>query len=201
MIKTVIFDVGMVLAEFRWKAYLEEFGWSQDISEKVAKATVLSETWNKFDKGIMSWEELYEEFVSHNLSVKEEIAEFFGKIGNIVRIYDDSVEWVKWVKENGCKVYILSNYPEFLFEKSQNELQFLDYVDGAVFSFQEKTVKPEKEIYQCLLKKYQINPREAVFLDDVEANLEEAGKLGIATIHVVDRRKAQEELKKMLEKV
>ena len=200
MINTVIFDVGMILVEFRWKAYLKEFGWNEEINEKVAKATVLSDTWNKFDKGIMSWEELFKEFLSHDSSVEKEIKLFFEQIGNIVRAYEDTEGWIRSVKESGCKVYILSNYPELLFEKSQKELGFLKYVDGAVFSFQEKTVKPEDEIYQRLLEKYEINPSEAVFLDDVEKNLLAAQKHGIATIHVSEREEAQKKLKKMLKK-
>ena len=171
-INTVIFDVGMVLVKFRWQEYLKEFGWNKEINEKVAEATVLSGTWNKFDKGIMKWNEFLEEFISNDNSVEKEIRLFFEQIEKIVKVYEDSEEWIKNVKEKGCKVYILSNYPELLFEKSQKELSFLRYVDGAVFSFQEKTVKPEPEIYEHLLKRYQINPCEAVFLDDIEQNLE-----------------------------
>lgn len=201
MINTVIFDIGMVLARFRWKEYLEEFNWTKEIKERVAKATVLSATWNQFDKGVMTWQELYDAFCFNDEEVEEEIALFFENLGNIVRMYEDSVEWVKSVKESGYKVYILSNYPEYLYEKSQKELRFLEYVDGAVFSFREKTVKPEKEIYQCLLQRYSIQPDEAVFLDDITANLEAAKKYGIHTILVSDREKAQAELQKMLKKV
>ena len=201
MINTVIFDVGMVLARFRWKEYLEEFKWSEEIKEKVAKATVLSTTWNQFDKGSMTWQELYDEFCSNDETVKNEITLFFKNLENIVQMYADSVEWVKSVKESGYRVYILSNYPEYLYEKSQKELRFLEYVDGAVFSFREKTVKPEPEIYQCLLERYSIHPNEAVFLDDVAINLEAAKKHGIHTILVSDREVAQAELQKMLKKV
>lgn len=201
MINTVIFDIGMVLARFRWKEYLEEFNWTKEIKERVAKATVLSATWNQFDKGVMTWQELYDAFCFNDEEVEEEIALFFENLGNIVRMYEDSVEWVKSVKESGYKVYILSNYPEYLYEKSQKELRFLEYVDGAVFSFREKTVKPEKEIYQCLLQRYSIQPDEAVFLDDITANLEAAKKYGMHTILVSDREKAQAELQKMLKKI
>ena len=72
---------------------------------------------------------------------------------------------------------------------------------GGFFSFKEKTVKPEPEIYEHLIKCYHINPSEAVFLDDVEKNLREAERHGLLTIHVIDRMKAQTELKKMLKKV
>ena len=97
MINTVIFDIGMVLARFRWKEYLEEFNWTKEIKERVAKATVLSATWNQFDKGVMTWQELYDAFCFNDEEVEEEIALFFENLGNIVRMYEDSVEWVKSV--------------------------------------------------------------------------------------------------------
>ena len=58
----------MVLVKFRWQEYLKEFGWNKEINEKVAEATVLSGTWNKFDKGIMKWNEFLEEFISNDNS-------------------------------------------------------------------------------------------------------------------------------------
>ena len=43
-------------------------------------------------------------------------------------------------------------------------------------------VKPEAEIYQKLLKKYNLNPVESVFIDDIQANLDTAAELGFETI-------------------
>ena len=84
MINTVIFDIGMVLAKFRWKEYLEEFNWTEEIKERVAKATVLSATWNQFDKGVMTWQELYDEFCSNDEGIREEIALFFENLGKSI---------------------------------------------------------------------------------------------------------------------
>ena len=40
-------------------------------------------------------------------------------------------------------------------------------------------MKPEPEIYQLLLNRYNLNPEETVFTDDLEANIEAAKKEGI----------------------
>lgn len=199
MIDTVIFDVGMVLAEFCWKEYLESFGFGEEVNERVANATVFTDTWNKFDQGIMDDEEILTEFIAHDPSMKEEITLFFNEVGKTVRVYEDSEEWVRELKEQGYKVYILSNYPKRTYEQSKEKLTFLKYVDGALFSFQDKVIKPAPEIYEILLKRYNINPEQAVFLDDVEKNLKEAENQGIHTIHVTDRAKVKEELKVLLE--
>ena len=48
MIKNIIFDIGNVLVSFRWKEYYREFGYSNEIIERLEKATVLSPQWNEF---------------------------------------------------------------------------------------------------------------------------------------------------------
>ena len=198
MIDTIIFDVGMVLAEFCWKEYLESFGFEKEINERIANATVLTDTWNQFDRSEKSDEELLNDFISYEPSLKKEITMFFEQIGRSIRTYKDSNEWVKSLKDRGYKIYILSNYAEKTYIQSKESLTFLDYVDGALFSFQEKVIKPEPKIYQILLERYQINPEHAVFLDDVTKNLEEAKRQGLHTIHVTNREKAKRELELLL---
>ncbi len=198
MIDTIIFDVGMVLAEFCWREYLESFGFGKEINERIANATVLTDTWNQFDRSEKSDEEVLKDFISYEPSLQEEITMFFEQIGKSVRTYEDSDEWVKSLKERGYKVYILSNYPEKTYIQSKENLTFLNYVDGALFSFQDKVIKPESKIYQILLERYNINPEHAVFLDDVLKNLEEAKRQGLHTIHVTDREKAKKELELLL---
>ena len=53
-----------------------------------------------------------------------------------------------------------------------------------VISYQEQYIKPEPEIYQILLSRYQICPEEAVFFDDLPKNLETAKTFGINTVQV-----------------
>ena len=40
MITTVIFDIGNVLAGFAWKEYFLRFGYSEEIFQRLVKATV-----------------------------------------------------------------------------------------------------------------------------------------------------------------
>ena len=44
--------------------------------------------------------------------------------------------------------------------------------------------KPECAIYQLALKRLGVEPREAVFLDDIGSNLKTASEMGISTIKV-----------------
>ena len=53
-------------------------------------------------------------------------------------------------------------------------------MDGIVISAEEKTVKPEAEIYQVLLKRYSLKADECFFIDDSPANIEAAAQIGMS---------------------
>ena len=52
MIRTLIFDIGQVLIQFRGREYINEFGFDQDTSEKLYQATVSSPWWVEMDRGL-----------------------------------------------------------------------------------------------------------------------------------------------------
>jgi putative hydrolase of the HAD superfamily len=94
-------------------------------------------------------------------------------------------------------VYLLSNYGRTNFAHAKEQFKFIPLVDGGVISYEVKYIKPEPEIYQILMDKYNINPEEAVFLDDNQANLEAAKVFGFHTIQVTEFDRALEDLRKL----
>jgi putative hydrolase of the HAD superfamily len=197
MITTIVLDIGQVLADFRWKDYLIECGYDQETMEKVSKATVLSKMWKEEDRGVISTQELVKMCCAKEPGVTKEIKKLFDDIALLVREYEYSSSFVQNLKSNGYKVYLLSNYGETNFKYAREHFDFIQYVDGGVISYEVKYIKPEPEIYEALIKKYDINPKEAVFLDDLEVNLEGARKFDFATIHVTEFDKAVEELRNL----
>ena len=110
---------------------------------------------------------------------------------------DYAETWVRYLKDKGYHVYILSNYATYTLEKTEEELTFLKYVDGAVFSCQVKQIKPEPDIYQTLIKRYNLEPQKSVFLDDRKENCEAARKQGIHAIQFESFKQAAVELEKL----
>ena len=182
MIRNVIFDIGQVLAEFRWKEFIKELGYSDEINCRIANATVLSPYWNEVDRGVKSRTEIIECCVNQDIEIEDEIRHFFKDQREMVKEYDYSENLVKTLKKNGYQVYLLSNYGEENFSHVKEIFRFLPHVDGGIISYQVKTIKPEPEIYSALIETYNINPKESVFLDDVEKNLEGAAPFGFHTI-------------------
>lgn len=197
MIKNVVFDVGKVLVDFDWQGFFESLNYSPEVYEKVADATVRSELWNEFDRSKMSDEEILEGFLLGAPDCEADLMRFWNNIGNSIKCYDYTASWIQNLQEKGYGVYLLSNYPRRLYSQSIDELSFVEYVDGAVFSFEVQATKPESEIYEALLEKYELDATECVFVDDNRANIIAANHLGMATIHFHTKSQAEEELKSL----
>ncbi len=194
MIKNIIFDIGQVLAHFRWREYIEELGFSKEINERLANATVLSVNWNEVDRGVKTPTEFIELCISVDPEIEQQIRKFFEDTSNIVVEFDYSKDWLLELKKQGYHIYILSNYGEINYTHVKDKFTFLQYVDGAVISYQEKCIKPEKRIYEILLNRYQLNADECVFIDDLKANVLGAQEFGIHTIQFHNMEQAKKEL-------
>ncbi|MDE7299233.1 MAG: HAD-IA family hydrolase [Lachnospiraceae bacterium] len=197
MIKNIIFDIGNVLAHFRWKEFIRE-RFPEEQFERIAKATVQGPYWVEVDRGVLSMEEIVRRCTTLAPELGEQIAQFFRERPALVREYDYAEALLQRLKKRGYRVYLLSNYAGDLYEYAKEHFRFVPLVDGGVISYQIHQVKPEPEIYEALLKKYDLKPEECVFLDDLEQNLKVAEQFGIRAILFRDYASAMRELAELL---
>lgn len=182
MIKNIIFDVGKVLVEWAPEEAMRALGMEERTVQAVADATVRSSDWDETDRGMLSNEELLARFTARAPQYEKEIRLFWDHIGMAIYQFDYVKDWMRRFRKKGYRMYILSNYGEWTYQNTQEALSFLSDVDGAVFSYQVKQMKPEAEIYQTLLHKYALEASECVFLDDRAENIEGARAQGMAGI-------------------
>ena len=186
--KTLIFDLGMVLVHFRWREFLTELGYEGEQKEGLAKAVFQNPLWTEFDRGVMGDANVIVQMQMETPQYEKEIARIWEKknFGNICEPFDYAEELLRTLHTMGFRIYVLSNYGETLLGLNRPKYKFLNYVDGGVFSYEVKLLKPDDAIYQTLIKRYGIKPENAVFFDDLEANCEGARRAGITAVQVKD---------------
>ena len=194
-IDTVILDIGMVLAEFIPREYLKKVGIREEKIKAVMDAVVENDIWNEYDKGMMSEKEVLNQFIERSPKLEREIRRAFKNLNGIVRRYYYTDGFIEKLKSKGYRVLYLSNISEKLYHECEEELGFIKKMDGGILSFEVKMKKPDKDIYELLIKKYSLNPERCVFLDDREVNLRAAGELGFKTILFEDYESAKQSLK------
>lgn len=197
MIKNIIFDIGNVLADFRWRAFLQEKGFSEAMINRIAAATVEHPVWSELDRGAWSEEQLMEAFVANDPEIEREIREAFGNMSGMVTLRDYALDWVKELKAKGYGVYYLSNFGKKVEAECADSLAFLPLMDGGILSYQDQLIKPDAAIYELLLNRYDLRAEECVFLDDTQKNVDGAENCGIHGICFQTKQQAQEELRKL----
>lgn len=195
---TIIFDMGMVLVDFRWKQLLLDMGYEEMEVEKIGKAVFQNPLWEEFDRGVWSDDKILSAMKEETPEASKDIDQIWKKdnFRNVCAPFHYSEELLKQLHEGGYKIYILSNFGKTLFALDKEMFTFLNYVDGGVISAKVKQMKPDADIYETLLKKYDINPTDAVFFDDRKENCDAARRLGITAVEVCGYKSIIEGLKK-----
>ena len=197
MIRNIIFDIGNVLAGFSWKDFYVSLGYEGEMLERLAAATVKSPLWDEVDRGVWSEEELVDGFIRNDPSLESQIRRIFRNTKGMVSRYEYAIPWIKSLQKAGYRCYYLSNFSRKARTECAEALDFLEYMDGGILSWQDKVIKPDPKIYELLLSRYGLKAEECVFLDDTEKNLPQARALGIHTILFQDREQAISELKEL----
>jgi putative hydrolase of the HAD superfamily len=200
MIKNVIFDVGGVLVDFRWRALMAELGLSVERQDEFEKKVFGSKWWAELDRGALD-----EEYVVGKLreNISDHLEAFEMVWANqeyLVESYDYAAPWMDSLKEKGLKIYLLSNYPKSIFSlhEKTGRFSFIDRIDGRVVSGFVGLSKPDADIYKLLVDKYNLKFDECVFIDDREENIKAACDLGMEGIVFKSYGQARADLEKLL---
>lgn len=201
MIKTVIFDIGRVLLGFEWYPYLHELVNDEDKERRITEALWTTGYWHELDRAVWTHEELLAKFYEGAPDLKEEINEAFYNLDRCIEKYDYAIPWIESVKSRGYQVLFLSNMSEHAIEcgfRANEAFEFVSHMDGGVYSYEVKLIKPDPAIYHAICEKYDLGPAECIFIDDNKANIEAANKLGFSTVLFDNYEQARAELDEKL---
>ncbi len=198
VIKNIILDVGRVLVQWDPVHAMRELGFSTEATDAINTKVVESGLWDLEDEGKLSDTEIIARFVDAVPGYEKEIHTLWDNIEKAIWQFDDSCDWIRRLKQDGYRVYILSNYGAHTYEKTKDDaLSFLELVDGITFSYRVKLVKPNKEIYLKLLQMHGLKSEECVFIDDRTENIAAAESCGIRGIVYRNRAQADSELERI----
>ena len=183
MIRNMVFVFCIVLMDFRWKEYMRSlFGEDETLIQTINQGIWHNGCWAAMDKGEMDGAATLRSAVAFAPQYEKEIKLTLDSVAHAFHKFEYSIPWIQELKRMGLNVYYLSNYSAFSVAANPDVLDFIPYMDGGVFSFEVKAVKPEPEIYRCLCEKFGLKPEECLFTDDVPANVKGAQACGFQGI-------------------
>lgn len=190
-----VFDLGGVLVDWNPRhLYRKLFGGDEAAMEHFL-ATVCTQAWNECQDAGRTFAEATTELVARHPE-KIALIEAYGKrfdemmAGPIA----GTVEILAELRRRDVPLYALSNWSAETFPLAERRFDFLRWFRGIVLSGQEKVIKPDRRIFEILLARYGLLPRDLVYIDDNAKNAAAAAALGMHGIHFVDPPALRREL-------
>jgi putative hydrolase of the HAD superfamily len=180
-IRAVIFDYGMVLTgppvQRAHDGMVRITGLSVDEFEKLYWADRRA-----YDEGKLSGTTFWQKFKeTTRLPLTDgQLEELYRLDAQMWTASDPAMlAWHEQLKAQGIRTAILSNMGDSVLENIEREFAWIHRFDAQVWSFQLGMAKPDAGIYRHALEKLETRPKETLFLDDKQANIDAACELGI----------------------
>ena len=200
MIKNIVFDIGDVLVDFRWRELMDELNLTEGEKNKFETSVFGSRWWHELDLGVLDENKVIQNMRAENKEYIQAFDLVWENRGKLVKPRDYVIPFMDELHKNGYKIFLLSNYPKELFtmHAENGSFPFINKVDGKVVSGFVKKVKPNADIYEFLVDKYGLKPEECVFIDDRQENIDAAKALNWQGIVYKSEEQAKNDLYKIL---
>ena len=185
----IILDMGNVLLEWNKDKILQGVSDTKEGYLVLDKAIFQLGLWERLDLGTMTREELVLKVVSMiGRTYQKKVEEVIWNWPSYIDIYREVFPVLSELKKKGHRIFVLSNTSKVFYDLLEEQLSPLkELLDGFVLSCDIKAIKPDLAMFKEILDKYQLDPTNCVFLDDIENNTIAAEKLGIKVYQVKKR--------------
>ena len=179
-IKNVVFDFGQVIIRFVPEIMVSPYVTDKDDKDLICSVLFDRLYWDKLDKGTITNEEVLEacrtRLPERLWNVTDKI--YYNWIYNVPEIEGMRQLIIKLKEKYGVGIYLLSNISHYFVEHS-HEFSIFELFDKCIYSAPLGIVKPSHEIFDYLCKACNINPSEAIFIDDNASNIASAIDFGL----------------------
>lgn len=206
--KFVLFDLGNVLVHIDPASFLRSLGIDSEENQRSCRPWVTG-IMKRYEHGDDSTEEhlarldaLFnspESKLQHNhggnrLFTSEEFRNaMLTVIGRPVAGMEELVQRVA----ASVQVGLLSNTNPLHYEWCLNNLPVLEFIFFHFLSYKLRSLKPERAIFNMIVKLLQVHPNEILYIDDLPDNVEAARAVGFGVHLFVGRDELEQQLKQL----
>lgn len=184
-IETLFFDLGNVLIDFNVEKMCQDIGhFCRLDSSQVKRVLFEKDLILKYETGAITSLDFFRTF--SQIALAPITLEGLMEASSLnLSIKPEMLELIRQIKARGqTKLFILSNTCEAHFTYIlKNGFSLLNLFDGYILSYEVRTRKPEREIFEIALKKAGAKKEHSFYVDDLIENVEAGREMGIDSHH------------------
>jgi putative hydrolase of the HAD superfamily len=182
----VVFDLGGVVIAWQPAAIAASVFAAPADQALVLERVVGHPDWVELDRGTLPLADAIARGVARTGFEPRRLEAFYAAVPPSLVPMPESVALLDAVRGAGRRLLALSNLQRASFAYLDRTYDLFRRFDGWVVSCEVGACKPEPAIYRHLLDRHALDPRDTLFIDDVQANLDAAAAFGIRTIRFED---------------
>ena len=190
----IVFDLGGVVFQWQPEAIIKSVFEDSDTQDLVRKGVFEHADWVELDRGTIALEQAIDRGAARTGLPCKDIERLLNAVPHFLTPIEATIELIRDLSDTRNSLFVLSNMHLASIEYLEKHHNFWDAFDGVVISSRIQMVKPEPQIYEYLLKSYQLEAAETIFIDDMPENLLAASSKGIKTIRFVDTAQCARDL-------
>jgi len=180
---TIVFDLGGVLIDWN-PAYVYRTVFKTEDSVRHFLKNVCTTDWNEQQDAGRTFADATALLVSEYPQYRTEIQQYYGRwkemLGGPI---EDTVTFLQGLHREGrYRLVALTNWSAEAFPVARELYPFLGLFEQILVSGEEMMKKPDHRIFVLLYSKFQINPAEALFIDDNPHNVEASRATGMDAV-------------------
>lgn len=182
----VIFDLGGVLLEWNPDKILADHYAVHAHRELIKEEVFRHQDWTDLDRGTLDEATAIERFHQRTGFARDDLSGLMDSMRDSLLLKHDTWALLDDLHKSRVPLYCLSNMAASTFEFLKSRYDVWNPFRGIVISGEIRMIKPEPDIFEYLLEKYELDRSRTVFIDDLLPNVEAARQLGLHGIHFHD---------------
>ena len=193
-----LFDLGGVFFDWDPKYFYKDI-FADSAGLEYFLSSVCNDEWNIQQDAGRTIKEAEDDLIPKFPQYEEQIKLYYPNHRKMInKVFDETIEVLHELKENNYSSFVLSNWSAETFVGMMDDYPFLKHFDGLLISGECRLVKPSPKIYELAIKRFNLDLKETVFIDDKIENVQAAEKLGMKIIHLLNPKDIRKKIKEFL---
>lgn len=153
--------------------------------------------WPEYDRGTVDQTGIVRQMSAFSGRGYAECWDFVEFVKHSLQDIPATVDLIKELSAEGYRLFCLSNM-SLEFYDYLREREVFTYFEGQIISALEHVIKPDEAIFNLLTSRYDVQPAEALYIDDLEDNVNTARRMGFHTVHFTNKEQGIHEIREKL---
>jgi 2-haloacid dehalogenase len=181
-IEAVVFDIGGVLLEWNPRNLYRKLFDDEREMERFLEEVCTLEWHDAHDRG-KPFSESCAELAARHPAYADEIQAWGRRSEEMVGgPIGETVELLRELKDAGVPCYALTNMEAETYPQRVERFEFMRWFDGALVSGFEGIAKPDAEVFQLLLRRFDLVRETTLLIDDSPRNVAAAISVGMQAV-------------------